>query len=75
MWQPIETAPKVENQPVMLGWVARSCQFGYWRDGHWFVSNNGDYTKDGYGMDYQCGAGKAFPEPTHWMHEPTPPRD
>lgn len=71
-WQPIETAPKEDDQTVIVGFVEtgqrkkpRRPYVGeaeYRNDVWWFL---GDYVADNGCID---------PQPTHWMPLPAPPR-
>ncbi len=60
-WQPIETAPRIDRERVLLWWPhwARHAIVGYWRHGYWIAEealSDSDYVP-----------------PTHWMPLPTPP--
>lgn len=73
-WQPIETAPK--DGEILLIWIG-DVDFGYCRNGKWFVINNGDYLYGGHGRDYACGVHDSFVyrPPTHWMPLPEAPKE
>lgn len=83
MWQPIETAPQVEGEPVLL-WSPVPRQpalpprrtIGYWRN---------ETRQRGWGPDFDAGwYSHEYPdrdhfdyeriEPTHWMPLPEPPK-
>lgn len=55
-WQPIDTAPKVEDQQILVGKSGEGAALVEWRDGRWGETLGGGYygTSIGY-------------EPTHWM--------
>ncbi len=58
-WALIENAPRVENQPLLLGCL---------KDGQWLASS-------GYWTDHNGGGWVRWMpwQPTHWMPMPTPP--
>lgn len=65
-WQPIETAPKVDGERILL-FTGRDGRWGT-LIGKWMAWNDGSgewYEDDGPGID----------NATHWMPLPAPPKD
>lgn len=61
-WRPIETAPKINQQPVILYWKGRRPMEGFWYgvNGHeWYASN---LLTPSYA-------------PSHWLPLPSPPSE
>ena len=74
-WQPIETAPKVKNQPVLICWRERVKRSGP-KQYRFFVSEGmwDDGTADNEPQDFNSDdaswvlpSSDGFEEPTHWL--------
>lgn len=78
-WQPIETAPKEKDAPLLLT-NGESVSQGWWMDEPGYIREHRDLDgryigqdeSDGYTGWMDCGGGM-LPEPTHWMPLPPPP--
>ena len=58
-WQPIETAPK-DGTDILIWDNDFGCMVVNWSYRRWWASHD---SEDNY-----------WPEPTHWMHLPPPPK-
>lgn len=78
-WQPIETAPKVKDAPLLLTNGVSVAQ-GWWMDEPGYIREKRDLDgryidqdeSDGYTGWMDCDGGM-LPEPTHWRPLPAPP--
>lgn len=64
-WQPIETAPKIEGDRLLVAWPNRQAwvTIGFWSDEyHGLKAWADDMTENPF-----------VPQPTHWMPLPAPP--